>query len=134
MLDEFGNDFEKLKKGFIGFLLLDDYAFPVVVLEAKSEDKSPLDGKEQARKYAQSQNVRFVILTNGNLHYFWDLQHGNPNVITKFPTLDMLYKIFYSQFYKRQQHQLSGMPPALKGARKSDCAPTRRNSPSGGVS
>jgi hypothetical protein len=45
--------------------------------------------------------------------------------------LDMLFKIFYSQFYKRQQHQLSGLPPALKGARKSECAPTRRNSPSG---
>ena len=45
--------------------------------------------------------------------------------------LDMLYKIFYSQIYKLQQHQLSGLPPALKGARKSECAPTRKNSPSG---
>ena len=46
---------------------------------------------------------------------------------------DMLYKIFHNQYYERQQHQLSGLPPALKGARKSECAPTRRNSPSGGV-
>jgi hypothetical protein len=46
---------------------------------------------------------------------------------------DMLYKIFDNQYYERQQHQLSGLPPALKGARKSECAPTRRNSPSGGV-
>ncbi|HEX7575629.1 MAG TPA: DEAD/DEAH box helicase family protein [Candidatus Methanoperedens sp.] len=90
-IDEFGKDFEKLKKGFIDFLLLDDNSFPVVVLEAKSEDKSPLDGKEQARKYAQSQNVRFVILTNGNLHYFWDLKRGNPSVITKIPTLESLH-------------------------------------------
>jgi type I site-specific restriction endonuclease len=43
------------------------------VLEAKAEDKNPLVGKEQARKYAKSQNCRFVILSNGNLHYFWDL-------------------------------------------------------------
>jgi type I restriction enzyme R subunit len=90
-IDEFGNDFEKLKKGFIDFHLLDDNGFPVVVLEAKSEDKSPLDGKEQARKYAESQNVRFVILTNGNLHYFWDLERGNPSVITKIPTLESLH-------------------------------------------
>src|SRR2546429_8532239 len=55
---------------FIDFLLLDDKGFPYAVLEAKSEDKSPLDGKEQARRYAHSQNVRFVILSNGNLHYF----------------------------------------------------------------
>mgnify|MGYP001563927301 FL=1 len=71
-IDEFGNDFEKTKKGFIDFLLLDDKGFPLVVLEAKSEDKDPLDGKEQARRYAQSQNTRFIILSNGNLHYFWD--------------------------------------------------------------
>jgi len=44
------------------------------VLEAKSEDKEPLDGKEQARVYAQGQKVRFIILSNGNLHYFWDLE------------------------------------------------------------
>lgn len=42
-------------------------------------------GKEQARKYAKAQNCRFVILSNGNLHYFWDLQQGNPYVIIKFP-------------------------------------------------
>ncbi len=90
-LDEFGNDFEKTKNGFTDFLLLDEKSFPFVIVEAKSEDKNPLDGKEQARKYAQSQNVRFVILSNGNLHYFWDLERGNPSVITKFPTLESLH-------------------------------------------
>src|SRR3989338_5424836 len=84
-LNELGEDFQKIKKGFIDFLLLDDQSFPLIVLEAKSEDKSPLDGKEQARKYAKSQNVRFIILSNGNLHYFWDLESGNPYVITSFP-------------------------------------------------
>ncbi|MBM4047983.1 MAG: DEAD/DEAH box helicase, partial [Planctomycetes bacterium] len=59
-----------------------------IVLEAKAEDKNPLVGKEQARKYARSQNCRFVILSNGNLHYFWDLERGNPYVITSFPTPD----------------------------------------------
>lgn len=38
------------------------------------------------RRYAKSQNCRFVILSNGNLHYFWDLERGNPYVITAFPT------------------------------------------------
>ena len=42
--------------------------------------------KEQARKYAKSQNCRFVILSNGNLHYFWDLERGSPYVVTSFPT------------------------------------------------
>jgi len=87
-LDALGENFEKVERGFIDFLLLNEKGFPFVVLEAKAEDKSPLVGKEQARKYARSQNSRFVILSNGNLHYFWDLERGNPYVITSFPTPD----------------------------------------------
>jgi type I restriction enzyme R subunit len=87
-LEALGENFEKTSKGFIDFLLLDTKSFPLIVLEAKSEDKNPLVGKEQARKYAKSQNCRFVILSNGNLHYFWDLERGNPYVITSFPTPD----------------------------------------------
>jgi len=60
-------------------------AFPLIILEAKAEKKDPLVGKEQARRYARSQNCRFVILSNGNLHYFWDLERGNPYLITAFP-------------------------------------------------
>lgn len=85
-LDALGENFEKSNKGFIDFLLLNEKGFPFIVLEAKSEDKCPLVGKEQARKYARSQNCRFVILSNGNLHYFWDLELGNPYLITAFPT------------------------------------------------
>ena len=87
-LDALGNDFDKTAKGFIDFLLLDTKSFPLIVLEAKAEDKNPLVGKEQARKYARSLNCRFVMLSNGNLHYFWDLERGNPYLITSFPTPD----------------------------------------------
>ena len=85
-LDRLGDDFEKTGTGYVDFLLLDDRDFPFIVLEAKSEDKSPLVGKEQARRYARAQNCRFVILSNGNLHYFWDLERGNPYIITTFPS------------------------------------------------
>jgi type I restriction enzyme R subunit len=86
--DEWGEDFEHTSNGFIDYLLLDENGFPLVVLEAKSEAKNPLVGKEQARKYAHSQNCRFVILSNGNIHYFWDLEKGNPYIITRFPEPD----------------------------------------------
>ena len=87
-LDALGNDFEKAERGFVDFLLLDERGFPLIVLEAKSEDKNLLllGAKEQARKYARSQDCRFVILSNGNLHYFWDLKRGSPYTITSFPT------------------------------------------------
>ena len=87
-LDGLGEDFEKTSKGYVDFLLLDDHGHPFIVLEAKSEDKSPLAGKEQARKYANAKSCRFVILSNGNLHYFWDLKRGNPYIITTLPTPD----------------------------------------------
>ncbi len=85
-IDALGENFESTSNGFIDFLLLDEAGFPLLVLEAKAEDKNPLIGKEQARKYAKSQNCRFIILSNGNLHYFWDLEQGNPHIITRFPT------------------------------------------------
>ena len=95
-VDNLGNDFETSSKGFIDFLLLDDKGFPLLVLEAKAERINPLAAKEQARKYARSQSCRFVILSNGNLHYLWDLDHGNPQVITQFPAPDSIkgYKQF----------------------------------------
>jgi type I restriction enzyme R subunit len=85
-IDALGEDFESAENGFIDFLLLDASGRPLIVLEAKAESKEPLIGKEQARRYAKSQNCRFVILSNGNLHYFWDLERGNPNIITSFPS------------------------------------------------
>lgn len=68
------------------FLLLDENGKPFIVLEAKSEDKNPLVGKEQAREYACSLYMKYVILTNGNIHYFWNTEKGNPQVITAFPS------------------------------------------------
>ena len=85
-LDGLGDDFEMTGRGFVDYLLLDARGFPLLVLEAKSEEKQPLVGKEQARRYARSQNCRFVILSNGVLHYFWDLERGNPYIVTSFPT------------------------------------------------
>ena len=91
-----GENFEKTTNGFIDFLLLDERGAPLAVLEAKAEDKDPLIGKEQARKYARSRNCRFVILSNGILHYLWDLERGNPALIGDFPAQESLKS--YSTF------------------------------------
>jgi type I restriction enzyme R subunit len=97
VMDALGENFETASSGFIDFLLLDAQGFPLIVLEAKAEDKTPLIGKEQARKYAKSQNCRFVILSNGNLHYFWDLEQGSPAVITRFPAPDSVKALHHFQ-------------------------------------
>ncbi len=93
-LDALGNDFEQAGRGFVDFLLLDARGFPLLVLEAKAEDKNPLIGKEQARRYARSQHCRFVILSNGNLHYFWDLERGKPEDATAIPAIKTYFKAY----------------------------------------
>ena len=85
-LDALGGDFEGTGRGIADYLLLDADGRPLVVLEAKSERKGALVGKEQARRYARSQGCRYALLSNGRVHYFWDLERGNPEAIEKFPT------------------------------------------------
>lgn len=95
-LDDLGDDFENSKNGFIDFLLVDENQNPIIVLEAKKESLNPLVGKEQARAYAISQKVKFVILSNGILHYLWNVETGNPEQITAFPSLESIKQ--YYQF------------------------------------
>ena len=87
---ELGDDFEHEVHGFIDFLLLDKDGRALVVVEAKKESVDPLSAKEQARNYARNVNARFVILSNGNIHYLWDTKHGNPETISRFPTQDSI--------------------------------------------
>lgn len=87
---DLGDDFQKAPTGAIDFLLLDRDKRPLVVVEAKRESIDPLSAKEQARNYARNVGARFIILTNGNIHYFWDTKHGNPDTISRFPTPDSI--------------------------------------------
>lgn len=89
-VNDYGENFEKVQNGFIDFLLLDAKGNPFIVLEAKSEDLDPLVGKEQARQYAKSQCVKYVILSNGNIHYFWNIYKGNPQIIVSFPSYESI--------------------------------------------
>jgi len=98
---ELGDDFEHQKQGFIDFLLLDQDGRPLVVVEAKRESINPLSAKEQARNYARNAGARFVILSNGNIHYLWDTKHGNPDAISRFPTQSSI-----SQYEKYQPNPI----------------------------
>ena len=93
---DLGDDFEKEVHGFIDFLLLDKDGRALVVVEAKKESIDPLSAKEQARNYARNVGARFIILSNGNIHYFWDTEYGNPDTISRFPTQESItqYKTY----------------------------------------
>ena len=85
-INAWGEDYEYTKDGALDFLLTDNHGKPVCVLEAKKESLHPLVAKEQARKYAKTVEARFVILSNGIVHYLWDTKKGNPKPIYKFPS------------------------------------------------
>ena len=87
---DFGNDFEKIPHGFVDYLLLNNDRKPVALVEAKRESLSPLDGKEQARDYAKALGIRHIFLSNGIVHYYWDLTQGNPTRLSHLLTLDQL--------------------------------------------
>ena len=74
------------KSGEADYVLLSSKENHLCAVEAKKTLLSPLVGKEQARDYANSLNCRFIILSNGILHYLWDLKQGNPVKIDKFPS------------------------------------------------
>ncbi|MBC8213074.1 MAG: DEAD/DEAH box helicase family protein [Candidatus Marinimicrobia bacterium] len=88
--DAFGNEVTVTTRKYADYVLLDDNGFPILVLEVKRENKNPLDGKEQARDYAEALNVRYVLLSNGDVHYYWDRESGNPSPVRVFPTLTSL--------------------------------------------
>ena len=71
--------------GFADYLLLGNDDQPMGLLEAKREDTPPLSGKEQAREYADSLGLVHVLLSNGDLHYHWVTDSGNPVPVMSLP-------------------------------------------------
>lgn len=79
-----------IKSGRADYVLLDQNYQSLAVIEAKNPKKSALDGKEQARNYAKSLNLEFVILTNGEHHFLWNVTFGSPEKMDIFPTQEEL--------------------------------------------
>ena len=90
LIEDSGVNYEKTENGFMDYLMLDKDGHALVVLEAKREDINPLSAKERTRDYARSVHAPFIILSNGNIHYLWDIEKGNPEIISKFPTQESL--------------------------------------------
>lgn len=79
--------------GRADYILKDSNARPLAVVEAKRFSVDPYSAKQQARDYASSLPVYFVILSNGLEHYFWDLSDGDARPVMGMPAqADLQYR------------------------------------------
>ena len=67
------------------YMLFDTLAEPLCVIEAKKPSLHPYAAKEQALEYAKQANADFIILSNGHMHYFWDLKDPDKSDAKELP-------------------------------------------------
>src|SRR5438067_3509347 len=65
--------------------------FTIAVVEAKRAYKSPGDGLQQAKQYAEILGLKFAYATNGEGIVEYDFLIGKETVRTAFPTPDELW-------------------------------------------
>lgn len=77
---------EATADGRADYLLKDTRTRPLAVIEAKRFSVDPYTAKSQAQAYAESLKAPFVILSNGQEHYFWDYADGEARPVMGMPT------------------------------------------------
>lgn len=77
---------EAAADGRADYVLKNSRTQPIAVIEAKRFAIDPYSAKDQAKAYAVSLGAPFVILSNGNEHYFWDYTDGDARAILGLPS------------------------------------------------
>ena len=76
---------EPTADGRADYLLKNQRTQPLTVVEAKRFAVDPYSAKVQAKAYAVSLGVPFILLSNGREHYFWDYELADARPILGFP-------------------------------------------------
>lgn len=103
---------EPSRDGRADYLLKDTNGRPLAVLEAKRFSIDPYSAKTQAQDYAIALTAPFVILSNGEEHYLWDLSDGDARPIMGMPTqADLQYRA-HTKLHRRGtlQESLAAIP------------------------
>ncbi|MGE4457599.1 MAG: EcoAI/FtnUII family type I restriction enzme subunit R [Arcobacteraceae bacterium] len=75
----------------------------LAIVEAKSEDKDPLDGLQQSINYAQKLKIDFVYATNGHKIYEHSLITGNGSYVEEYPSPDELFQRKYGELQEKEK-------------------------------
>ncbi len=86
-----GNNIRRGKHKRSDYLLCYRRDYPIAVVEAKADYKSPSDGLQQAKDYAQMLGLKFAYSTNGTGIVGIDFTKGLESHLTDFPTPSELW-------------------------------------------
>ncbi len=87
-------------KGWVDYVLWDDNGLPLAVIEAKRACRSPDEGKQQAKLYADCLEQKFnqrpiIFYSNGDRTYIWDDHNYPPREIHGFLKKDELQRLIW---------------------------------------
>lgn len=109
------------KSGRADYLLKDTLGRALSVIEAKREEIDPYDAKEQGKAYAEEHQAPFVILTNGKIHYLWNLATADRQDavrIERLPSRDDLERMRLRNMQPPRPLLSEGMSPGFLQAFK----------------
>src|SRR5574344_1732624 len=89
------------KRYFVDYLLVYKNT-NLAIIEAKAQNKDPLDGLQQSINYAQKLKIDFVYSTNGDKIYEHSLLCGKGEFIEDYPTPE---ELFYRKFGKLKEQE-----------------------------
>ncbi|WP_345974777.1 DEAD/DEAH box helicase family protein [Sulfurimonas sp. HSL3-7] len=84
------------KRYFVDYLLTYKNT-NLAIIEAKAENRDPLDGLQQSINYAERLRIDYVYTTNGHKIYEHSLKDGNGRYIEDYPTPDELFERKYGR-------------------------------------
>jgi len=114
---------ESASDGRADYVLKNSRTQPLAVIEAKKFSLDPYGAKEQAKAYAQSLGAPFIILSNGNEHYFWDyIDGGDARAILGLPTPSDLERRANTKLHRQGslEESLKALTPPYKFRFKGD--------------
>lgn len=87
-----GTSIRRGKQKRADYLLRYTRDFPLAVVEAKADYKSPADGMQQAKEYAEILGLKFAYTTNGHGIAEFDFITGIEAILTAFPSPSALWQ------------------------------------------
>ncbi len=104
------------KQYFVDYLLVYKNT-NLAIIEAKAENKDPLDGLQQSINYAEKLRIDYVYTTNGHKIYEHSLREGKGQWVESYPTPHELFERKYGKTESKKESIIT-QPFHFEGSRK----------------